>query len=80
MAVATTEHSVDALHPFFKAQPALSDRLRDKVRGFVSLAVGRQHWRSGVSLQHDVWGISPGLVPDHKSLSLLRTPLTGRYE
>ena len=45
VAVATTEHSVDAQHAFFEAQAALSDRLRDEVRGFVSLAVRCEHWR-----------------------------------
>ncbi len=81
MAVATTEHSVDALHAFFKAQAALSDRPRDEVRGFVSLAVGREHWRYRLSPQRvGSRGSSPGLATDQKSLGPVRTPASGRYE
>jgi hypothetical protein len=48
--VATVEHSVDAVHPFFNAQAALSDRPRDEARCLVSLEIGCEHWRYGVSL------------------------------
>ena len=81
MAVATSEHSVDALHAFFDAEASFSDRLRDEVRGFVSLAVGCEHWRYEVSFQgNGSRGCSPGLTADQKSLGLFRTPTPGRYE